>query len=157
MTSLKINSLKQTLILSITSGFFGGLLTLLLLGATPLREKVISAEEFRLVDSNGKTKAQFTKSQEGSPALFFFDNDGHSRLEVGLYPDGLPMIILLDEQHRAQGILRLAGGMKAPVLVFKSNGNDRMILGLSMDQPSQDPFGIYYDSNGAKHDIFVKP
>jgi hypothetical protein len=118
--------------------------------------KLVTAEEFRLVNASGKTTAQLATSGEGSPCLFLFDKDGHARAEIGCYGDGMPFVVLNDPKGQATGIFRNAGSQESPVLVLKAQGRDRMIVGLQMDDKAQEPFIEYYDAKGAKHEFLGK-
>ena len=69
---------------------------------------------------------------------------------MGLYPDGLPLVGLFNEKFEAKALLRLAGGNNSPVLVMKNNNQDRIILGLDL-QDSKEPFLVHFDENGQKH------
>lgn len=152
---------RITLILAVIAGFIGGLLP----GSLKLRtvqasdgytSQVLSAHEFRLVDKNGAIGAQLAYSGEGTPVLFLFDKNGKPRAEIGTYGDGLPCVVLMDEQSRAVGLFRLAGANQSPVLVMKSDGRDRMIMGLNMNGPGHEPFLVTYDESGQKKEIFGK-
>ena len=79
---------------------------------------------------------------DGSPAIWFFDKNGKSRLNLGLYEDGNPFVVLNDQNELAVQILRSVGNENAPVLVMKSKGQDRMILGLYSGTLS-DPSFVY--------------
>ena len=48
-------------------------------------------------------------AMDGGSALYFFDGQDRSRLEVGTYPDGLPLVVLEGENHTPKAILRMAG------------------------------------------------
>lgn len=144
---------------SLVLGCLGGLLGASVRGvadAAPPTPKQVSAEQFVLVDSSGKTLAQLAKSGEGTPALFLFDKDKHCRLQAGVYGDGQPYFGLFDDKNNAVGLFRVAGSQGSPVLVMKSNGRDRMIVGLGMNEAAQEPFIEYYDSKGEKHALIEK-
>jgi hypothetical protein len=116
--------------------------------------QVVTAREFRLVDGNGRLVGQWTLSMEGTPALWLFDANGKARLNMALYGDGNPCLVLNDgDGATAKGVFRLAGEGKAPVLVLKNSGRDRIILG--MDLPSGDnPGMVYFEKNGNRKDVF---
>jgi hypothetical protein len=154
-------SQAATLVLGLLGGLAGGSLRSGLekraeAAPPPGPQKQVSAEQFVLVDANGKTLAQLAKSGEGSPCLFVFDKEGKIRLEAGVYGDGQPFFGLFDAKYNALGLFRVAGSQGSPVLVLKAGGRDRMIVGLGMNDPAQEPFVEYYDVKGEKHELIEK-
>lgn len=113
---------------------------------------VVSTRQFELVDARGKRRIQMATSAEGSPGIWFFDENGKVRLSLGLYPDSTAFIVLNDEQERAVQIFRTMGPGSAPFLVMKAQGRDRIVMGLSGQ--GQDPFLVYYDAQGRKQTAF---
>ncbi len=89
----------------------------------------------------------------GDPAIWFFDKNGKVRLNLGLYEDDSPFIVLNDENQLAVQIFRTVGNGKAPVLVMKSGGQDRIIMGLNATQQAN-PFLVFYDTKGTKNTVF---
>ncbi len=150
----------QLAAIALVFGLVGGTLGRLVLpaaqAADPKQSKTLTAEEFRLVDPSGKTTAQLVNSKDGGPCLFLFDKQGHARLEVGIYPDGLPFVILQDDKNNATGLFRGVGEKNSPVLVLKADGRDRMIMGLQFEKPEQEPFIEAYNSKGEKHEVYGK-
>lgn len=148
-----------TLVLGCLGGFLGGSLRSAVAPraeAAPPAQKQVSAEQFVLVDASGKTMAQLAKTGEGTPCLFLFDREGHARLQAGVYGDGLPFFGLFDAKNNAIGLFRVAGSQGSPVLVLKAGGRDRMIVGLGMNDPGQEPFIEYVDAKGEKHELIEK-
>ncbi len=116
---------------------------------------VLSAERIELRDAGGRLRAELAVSQDGGPALFFFDSAGRNRLVLGLYSAAegeAPSVVLNDAQQRAAGIFRLFGSHDAPVVVLKSEGRDRSVYGLNPG--SAEPFLANYDGSGSKSDVF---
>lgn len=70
---------------------------------------VISAQEFRLVDANGKLRAILSENPilgRGTPSLVFYDSNQKARLAVGTFrTDGEPSMQLLDENEMAAFLL----------------------------------------------------
>ncbi len=112
----------------------------------------VSVQSFTLVDAEGRQRVLMGTSREGSPAIWFFDRNGKARLNLGLYGDDNAFIVLNDDQERAVEILRTLGPKSAPFLVMKSEGRDRIVMGLA--DSTQDPFLVYYDAGGAKQTVF---
>lgn len=124
---------------------------------TPLAEAsetsgTVSASSFELVDATGRRQILMATAGEGSPAIWFFDKNGKARLNLGLYGDNNAFIVLNDDQERAVQIFRTVGPRSAPYLVMKSGGQDRIVMGL--DGVAQDPFLVYYESNGRMQTVF---
>jgi hypothetical protein len=89
-----------------------------------------NASSFNLIGPDGRVTAQLTSSVEGTPAIFFYDENHNVRLNMGIYPGGAPGVILMDKEGNASAILRLTDDGKTPVLVLKENGVDKKIIGL---------------------------
>jgi hypothetical protein len=153
------------------SGFLGGLLGTYVLGHAqpsfspspsapsqsfvPQPSDSLSTRRLRLVDDSGKPRAELAFSREGGPALFFYDSHDRNRLVLGLYApaeDEYPFVVLNDTQQHAAGIFRLFGQYETPVVVLKSEGQDRSLLGLN--PRSREPFLTTFANDGKKTDIF---
>lgn len=141
---------------SFALGLFGGLLGYLIGnlvfpfnpivgGQANSVSQTLVAREIRMVDSQGRVRFQVGTSNEGSPALWFLDEKGNSRLNLGTYPDGLPFVVLNDDKNLASGIFRLVGNNE-PFLIFKSEGNDKMITGVQ----NKNPFHVRFEADGKK-------
>lgn len=112
--------------------------------ANAVESKVISASSFNLVDSQGKLRGQFGFSKEGPPGFWLMDEKGTSRLAMGLYTDGTAHFGLQDRQGQMIQLMRSFGSQEAPLLIFKHNGADAMIMGLNPGDVS--PFVMHYDT-----------
>lgn len=136
--------------LSMLAGFVGGFVSNGVFSyAQAGSSKVISAQNFELVDSTGKVTSLWTTC-ENSPCLNFMDANGKTRLQFALYNDGLPVVGLYNEKFEAKALLRLFGGNQAPVLVMKNNNRDRMIMGLDLSNATE-PFLVHFDDASQKH------
>ena len=111
-----------------------------------------SVSSFELVDAQGRRRILMATSSEGSPAIWFFDGNGKARLNLGLYGDNNAFVVLNDDRERAVQILRTLGPKSAPYLVMKSEGRDRIVMGLG--GAAQDPFLVHYDPNGTMQTVF---
>lgn len=116
---------------------------------------ILATRSFELADSKGRRRILIGSTDSGSPGIWFFDKEGKVRLNLGLYDDDSPFIVLNDDNQLAVQIFRTLGNGKAPVLVMKSAGQDRLVMGLNADQKA-DPFFVYYDANGTKNTVFGK-
>jgi hypothetical protein len=112
----------------------------------------VSTRALEVVGADGRRQIVMGTSGEGSPGIWIFDKNGKVRLSIGLYGDNNASIVLNDESERAVQIFRTVGAGSAPVLVMKSDGRDRIVMGLG--GLKLDPFFVYYDAAGVKQSVF---
>lgn len=125
------------------------------------KEAVKMYEIFR--DSEGHKRIDLDASKN-FPLQDFYGEKEALRLQMGTYPGkedvkneaGLPFISLTDRGGRVRLLLRLAYGKnESPIMVMKdTKGKDRLLLGLNMNSPEEEPFLTYYDKFGVKHNLF---
>ncbi len=113
---------------------------------------VLSTHMLEVVGADGRRQIVMGTSGEGSPGIWIFDRNGKARLSIGLYGDNNASVVLNDESEQAVQIFRTVGERSAPVLVMKSQGRDRIVMGLN--GASQDPFLVLYGVDGAKQSVF---
>ena len=113
---------------------------------------VLSTRALEVVGADGRRQIVMGTSGEGSPGIWIFDRNGKVRLSIGLYGDNNSSIVLNDQNEQAVQIFRTVGPQAAPVLVMKSQGRDRIVMGL--DGSSQDPFLVLYGADGVKQSVF---
>ncbi len=65
--------------------------------APPQLPDVIEAEEFRIVDKEGKVRATLRLNEKGAPGLALYDDDGRLRAVLQVLEDGSPHLLFLDE------------------------------------------------------------
>ena len=116
------------------------------------RAGVLSTRMLEVVGADGRRQIVMGTSGEGSPGIWIFDRNGKARLSIGLYGDNNASVVLNDEHEQAVQIFRTVGERSAPVLVMKSQGRDRIVMGLN--NASQDPFLVLYGVDGAKQSVF---
>lgn len=131
-------------------GFLGAFLfhlaqTHLLPEAFASSAKKITASGFDLVDSQGRLRAQLAFSKDGPPGFWLMDEKGTARLAMGLYPDGTAHYGLQDKNGRMIQLARSFGAQEAPLLIFKTEGSDSMIMGLNPGD--QTPFLMRYEKD----------
>lgn len=90
--------------------------------------QAVTSDDFVLKNSQGEVTARLTTSGEGTPALFFYDANKKVRISIGLYSDGVPGVVLNDENEKAGAIMRLVTNQGNPVVVLKENGQDKIII-----------------------------
>ena len=94
--------------------------------------KIVTAEEFRLVDNSGRTRVLLSLLR-GKPRLIMTDEKGEFRIELGMGPGEQPALWLRDQNgiSRAQLALTALGN---PNLEFSDKNNlNRISLGLTME------------------------
>jgi len=96
---MSINQYSLIFIAVVISGFLGGLVSGRLFIAQPAlaetalqHQKVIRAETFKVVDSNGKVRGRLD-----SNALTLFDKNGKTRVRLGLSVDGSPALMFTED------------------------------------------------------------
>jgi len=100
-----------------------------ILGAAPYNPgKVLQANQFNLLDENGKTRAVLAMLA-GGPTLAFYDEKGQTHAVLALSPDG-PGLQFSDEKGQTRAGLDLAEG--GPRLsLADEKGNIRVLLALT--------------------------
>ncbi len=111
-------------------------------GKTP--EKVISAQEFRLVNASGKTRATLAVGALGGVTLNFYDLDNKSRAVLGLSANGSPSLKLSnggalelrDERDRVRSKIVMLSDGSPSIRLFDEVGNSRAIIGsINLENP----------------------
>ena len=137
------------LLLALTAGLAGGLLAThfsatapALAANTPEAQKVISAEEFRLIDKEGRILSTWGM-YAGGPGIVLFNKNGQFRAVFSLTsPEEGPVLTFADKNgvHRATVGL---GAKRQPYLTLRDvAGKER--ISLSLDDKG-DPFLVFYD------------
>ncbi|MBI3803645.1 MAG: hypothetical protein HY282_07755 [Nitrospirae bacterium] len=111
---------------AMAAGLAGGLLSVWLLTGeevsaqkTKEHKKVVTAEDFHLVDRDGKLRGALFVSAKGEPGFALFDKDEKSRVLLMLNADGSSLVELLDE----------AGKSRARMALSKEGRPDLMLAG----------------------------
>jgi hypothetical protein len=129
---MRRDEMRRTVALSLLSSVVGGALSAwLLVGAPVVAEespgqgtKIVSAEEFRLMDKQGRIRALLSFSADGGPYLALIDQqethrvwigltpletgvavrdvDGATRLVLSVDPEGEPSLVVRDRQRRSK-------------------------------------------------------
>lgn len=131
-----------TLVLAVIAGLVGGVASNYLFMIEPVfalkvpqQAKVVTTEEFRLVDTNGQPRAWLRLEADGEPRLTLADKDGAPRVELGGTRAGAarPALLLYDEHGRWRAILSLwEDGV--PYLSFSDEKKVRVGLGRALFQ-----------------------
>jgi hypothetical protein len=89
-----------------------------------------SATSFNLVDEKGRVTAQLSSSAEGTPSLFFFDENNVVRLNLGIYPGGNPGIVLMDKNGKSAAVITLSEDGITPSVSLRKDGEEKNVLGI---------------------------
>lgn len=92
-----------------------------------------SATSFNLVDEKGRVTAQLSSSAEGTPSLFFFDQNNVVRLNLGIYPGGNPGIVLMDKNGKSAAVITLSEDGVTPSVSLRKDGEEKNVLGIDVN------------------------
>jgi len=106
--------------------------------------KLLTAQEIRLVDASGRTRALLSLLR-GRPRLIMTDQNGEFRVELGMDADGLPNLTLRDRNGRARTFLALTSQDQPTLRCADEKGGTRIRLDL---RPTGDPALIMQDQAG---------
>lgn len=111
-----------------------------------------------LTDSKNR-KGISTFVNNGQPSQIMYGEDGQMRIQIGTYSSaierGMPLIALSDNTGHVRLLFRLAGDNQSPVMIMKDNmGKDRLIMGLNLTGPTQEPFLETVDKDGKHTSVF---
>ena len=142
--------------------FLGGMtMTFLLSPQFSLAQelKFLQANRFQLVDAKGQARGEGYVPENSGGIFNLYGFDGKMRVQLGSYSGdyaaaekGQPMAGLYDNHADLRLLLRLAGKNESPVLVMKDKQHrDRIVMGLGLNDPGEEPFLAYFDNAGNKH------
>lgn len=140
--------------------FIGGAFSnILFVNTQTASAETARSKSFFVVYDKTNKKGIESYVNKGYPAQNFYASDGKIRLQQGLYnapgEDGLPMIGMFDNHQNLKMLFRLAGTNESPVIIMKDDKhNDRLVFGLDLNNPQQEPFMATFDSAGTKKLIF---
>ncbi len=95
-------------------------------------DKVLTAQELRIVDPEGKTRMVLSHSVDGAPGLRMFDADGTIRASVNLR-EGQAALALCDKTGKPRATFGLTPGGRAVLGLRDENGKARAMLKLAQD------------------------
>jgi hypothetical protein len=138
------------LVLALVAGLVGGVVSSqFFIGKSAFAEKkakpqkVIEAQEFRLVDKEGKTRAMLGPTQTsyasaGEPRLVFLDKKDVPKMVLRVDHQGDPHLVLAD---RKDGRLELFGD-RPRIEFYRSPNQDVAVFGFG---PNREPYLAMYD------------
>jgi len=130
-------------ILALVAGLIGGFVSNRFLSPGPMdsqndvnSKSVIVANEFHLVDEDGKDRWVLKLSSAGEPNITFINNNGWAPMAIGVNKEGFPFFNMIQEPHQKGGpsFILMDGEMK-----------NRAVLGLKEDGA---PHLTFLDNNG---------
>ncbi len=146
------------------AGFSGGAVSSLLLSPTPsvataAVSSPVTGSNYFLINDIKNPKGIEYYVYDGYPAQNMYAMDGNVRLQQGLYSKGdeagLPLLAFWDNAQSMRMLFRLAGKNESPVIIMKDRkGADRVVFGLNLDDPSEEPFLALIDATGKKNVLF---
>ena len=146
------------------AGFSGGAVSSLLLTPTPSAATAavsspVTGSNYFLINDVKNPKGIEYYVYDGYPAHNMYAIDGKVRLQQGLYSKGdeagLPLLAFWDNAESMRMLFRLAGKNESPVIIMKDRkGADRVVFGLNLNDPSEEPFLALIDEAGKKNVLF---
>ena len=100
--------------------------------------KVIVANEFHLVDAQGRDRWVLALSKSGEPNMTFINQNGWAPMAFGMNQDGTPFFNMVLEPGRAGG---------PSFIMMDSRMTNRAVLGVKGDG---EPYLNLFDSNGQR-------
>ena len=105
------HALGLTVFLSLSGGLLGGSLSGFLLKGEPATAgeasqpgKLVSAEEFRVVDQTGRARARLGLDVKGVVALYLIDQDGTERARLGIFDDLSALVLTGKKEGKGSGL-----------------------------------------------------
>ena len=137
------------LVLSLLAGLMGGIFANQFFLGTPVladnkieSQNVVMAEEFRLVDKEGKILSTWGM-YAGGPGIVLFNKSGQFRAVFSLTsPDEGPVLTFADNKGNHRAIVGLGAGRQPYVTLRDQTGKERISLSLGDDG---DPYLALYD------------
>jgi hypothetical protein len=138
------------LALAFLGGLFGGAVSGRLFSREPEAlspesgaRRVIVAQEFHLVDQDGKERWVLALSRAGEPNITFINKDGWAPMALGMNEEGLPFfnmvlepdkrggpsMVLMDSAMRDRAHLGLARDGEPSLTLLDASGRSRAVLG----------------------------
>jgi len=132
-----------TLLVAVMSGFLGGALSVWFLMpqsvlAQDEPQKVIEAEEFRVVDEDGKTLWEVSSRPDGHASMTLLNKDQSAGISFGWGNAHAPQITFYGKDLKERLVIGLApsvsGGLLSGLSLFDTAGRRRALFQLSADE-----------------------
>ena len=149
---------------TIVAGLLGGFIGVRAILCIPTLCADVSADtltggRFFLLAPTGRWIVALDGSRAESTGMWFVDGKSRPRLSGGVYNEpghqGLLGLMQRLNGTAPKVLFREAGTNDSGVLVFKDNPDrDRIVFGLALNDPSEEPFLIAVDHTGHKTRVF---
>jgi hypothetical protein len=101
------------------------------------RFKVLEAEEFRLIESDGQPAARLQIDRNGRPGLFLYDKHGEVRAVLGVLPSGAPHLALSDRRGQVRATVAVLSDDTVTLVLNDGEGQRRVdVRAPADDNPS---------------------
>jgi len=90
--------------------------------ARPKRKEVVRAQQFELVDSQGKVRALLAMLPDGGPILALYDKGGKAAANLSLLPGESPMLALHDSGGKTRALLNVRPDGSPMLALFDREG-----------------------------------
>ena len=111
-------------IVACVSGMVGAAMRAPVSVAAPAAEaaKVLRAERFELVDSQGKVRVEWGVRQAGTLVLRLYAKDGKTRTVLAVLPDGSPQLTLMDQDGKSRAAMAVGPDGSPELSLMDQNG-----------------------------------
>jgi hypothetical protein len=104
----------------------GMLVTLTACGGSRVQPKIVTAEEFRLMD--GDLKRATLGMEKGQPVFALFDDKGTAKLRTELDPSGRPSMSMFSNSDPTKAAAMLEVDDKGAHVLFRGSGKEESYL-----------------------------
>ncbi len=126
------------LLLAVSGGFAGGRLATRPALVEPVlaqggRAAVVEAEEFRLVEKDGRACGRFYVDPNGRPGLVLYDKHGEVRAVLGMLASGSPHLALSDKDGNVRVAVAVWSDARSGLFLTDGDGTARASLAEQAD------------------------
>jgi hypothetical protein len=107
----------------------------------PEAPKVLTAQEFRLVDKDGKPRAKIGVGETGGSSVTLMDGEGKVRAQLTVQSDGSAALVLQDKAEKPRAVLNAVSEGSAGLALFDKGNQSRAVLNARADSGSTLPSG----------------
>jgi hypothetical protein len=111
----------------------------------PAPPKVLTAQEFRLVDKTGAMRATLQTQEDGSPGLALYDKNGKVRVTLHVRSDGSSAIAFRDAESKPRVELAQESDGTGGLTLTNGKGTGGAALLIA---PDSNPVAVFKDKDG---------
>ncbi|GEM_PF-560103 len=111
----------------------------------PAPPKVVTAQEFRLVDKTGAMRAALQTQEDGSPGLALYDKTGKMRITLHVQADGTSLLAFHDAMGKPRVELEQDSDGTGGLTLINGKGTGGAAL---MIAPDSNPVALFKDKDG---------